>query len=224
MKKNYYLFKMNTLFLNIFSIILLIIASYVFYLIYGSNSIVILNENIVLVMFLYVPYLIIHEILHSIFYFLYGAKFKNITYGAYLEKGILCCLCKQNINKRNILHSLLAPFIYIGVITLIIGIYFNIPVLVILSLSNIAGCSGDFVMFYHLAKLKNYEFSEYNNPIAFGLYTKSDFSKLKMFGLDFVAKKNKLERDDLKKIRISKTSVLLFILFYILLIFTLLIK
>ena len=223
-KKNYYMFKMNTVFLNVFSIFLLVLACLFFYFIYGKNSINILNNNFILVMFLYVPYLIFHEVLHSISYVIYGADFKNITYGAYLEKGILCCLCKQNINKRNILHSLLAPFIYIGVVTLIIGIYFDIPVLVILSLSNIAGCSGDFVMFYHLSKLKNFEFSEYNDPIAFGLYTKDDFSKLKMTGLEYVSMKSKLDRTDLKKIRISGTSILLFILFYILLCFTLFIK
>ena len=223
-KKNYYMFKMNTLILNVFSIILLILMCLIFYIIYGKNSIEIFSNNYVLVMFLYVPYLILHEILHSVSYCAYGAKFKNITYGAYLEKGILCCLCKQNINKKNILHSLLAPFIYIGLVTLIIGIIFNIPVLVILSLSNIAGCSGDLVMFYHLIKLNNYEFSEYNDPIAFGLYTNDDFSKLKLFGLNYVTKKNKLERDDLKKIRISGSSIILFILFYIFLSFTLFIK
>ncbi len=223
-KKNYYMFKMNTVFLNVFSIFLLVLAGLVFYFIYGKNSINILNDNIVLVMFLYVPYLTLHEIIHSISYIVYGADFKNITYGAYLEKGILCCLCKQNINKRNILHSLLAPFIYIGVVTLIIGICFNIPGLVILSLSNIAGCSGDFVMFYHLSKLNDFEFSEYDDPIAFGLYTKNDFSKLKMTGLEYVSKKSKLDRTDLKKIRISGTSILLFILFYMLLVFTLFIE
>lgn len=215
---------MNTVFLNVFSIILLLLAGLAFYLIYGVNSIEIFNNNILLVMFLYVPYLTLHEVLHSISYCLYGANFKNITYGAYLEKGVLCCLCKQNINKRNILHSLLYPFFFIGIVTLFIGIYFNIPVLVILSLSNIAGCSGDFLMFYHLVKLKDFEFSEYNNPIAFGLYTKNDFSKLKMFGLDYVSKKSKLERSDLKKIRISKMSILIFILFYLLLFLTLFIK
>lgn len=220
-QKYYYMFKMNAVLLNVLSIILLIIVGFVFYFIYGNNSIEIFNDNIVLVMFLYVPYLTCHEIVHSISYCIYEADFKNITYGAYLEKSILCCLCKQNISKRNILHSLLAPFIYLGVITLIIGIVFDIPVLVILSLSNIAGCVGDFVMFYDLVKLNNYEFSEYNDPIAFGLYTKEDFSKLKLFGLKYVDKKIKLDRDDLKKIRISNTSIMLFIIFYVFLFLTL---
>ena len=37
-----------------------------FYLIYGKESINVLNDNIILVMFLYVPYLILHEVLHSL--------------------------------------------------------------------------------------------------------------------------------------------------------------
>lgn len=218
MKKNYYMFKMNTSFLNGFSIVLLLIVVGVFYLIYGYEAVDVFNYNIGPVMLLYVPYLILHEILHSIAYVINGADFKNITYGAYLEKGILCCLCKQNINKRNILYSLLYPFFFIGVLTLIIGIIFDFPILVILSLLNIAGCAGDLVMFYHLVKLNNYHFSEYNDPIAFGLYTSNDFSELKMFGLDYVGKRRVLDRDDKRKVVVSKTSIIAFILFYALMI------
>ena len=173
--------------------------------------------NIIIV--LYIPYLILHEQLHSLAYVIYGADFKNITFGAHLEKGVLCCLCKQRINKKNILHSLLYPFIIIGVLTLVIGLIVNYPVLVILSLINIAGCSGDLVMFYHLSKLNDFEFSEYDDPIAFGLYTKNDFSKLNMFGLDYVGKKARLERKDLRKVVISKPSIVMLVVFYLLMIF-----
>ena len=148
-KKNYFLFKMNTYILNGLSFLLIFVCCIIFYLIYGSNSINVLNDNLTIVIFLYIPYLVLHEQLHSLAYVIYGADFKNITFGAYLEKGVLCCLCKQNINKRNILHSLLYPFVFIGIITLIIGIIVNYPLLVILSLTNISGCSGDLLMFYH---------------------------------------------------------------------------
>ena len=222
--KYYYMFQMNTSFLNVFTIILMLIATFIFYLIYGSNSMDVFNDSFTLVMILYIPYLLLHEILHSISYCIYGADFKNITYGAHLEKGVLCCLCKQNINKRNILYSLMYPFFFIGIITLIIGTIFNIPVLVILSLLNIAGCSGDLVMFYHLSKLHDFEFSEYNDPIAFGLYTKNNLSKLKMFGLNYVGKKANLDRSDLRKIVISKMSIILFILFYLIMILAFIVK
>ncbi len=219
-RKKYYLFKMNTLVLNGFSIILILLSCLIFYLIYGNNSMNVLTINLDAVIILYLPYLVFHELLHSLAYVIYGADFKNITYGAHLEKGILCCLCKQNINKKNILHSLLYPFVFIGVLTLILGIVINNPLVVILSLTNITGCSGDLVMFYHLRKLDDFEFSEYNDPIAFGLYTKKDFSTLKMFGLDYVDKKTKLERDDLRKVVISKPSIIILIAFYLLMIIT----
>lgn len=219
-KKYYYLFKMNSYILNGFSLVLIVLCCLFFYLIYGNNTINILRENMNIVIILYIPYLILHEQLHSLAYVIYGADFKNITYGIHLEKGILCCLCKQRINKKNILHSLLYPFVIIGIITLIIGLLVNYPVLVILSLANITGCSGDLVMYYHLSKLNDFEFSEYNDPMAFGLYTKNDFSNLKMFGLEFVDKKYRIEKNDLRKVVISKTSIILLVTFYALFILT----
>lgn len=219
-KKSYYLFKMNTIFLNGFSLIIIVFCVMFFWLIYGNNSINVLNDNMKMLIILYIPYLILHEQLHSLAYVIYGADFKNITYGAYLEKGILCCLCKQRIDKRNIIHSLLYPFVIIGLFTLVIGILVNYPLLVILSLTNIAGCSGDLVMYYHLSKLNDFEFSEYNDPMAFGLFSKNDLSNLKMFGLDYVGKKARLERNDLRKVVISKPSIILLVTFYVLMIIT----
>ena len=223
MKKYYYLFKMNTVFLNGFSFALIILVCLIYYLIYQENSLDILSENINIVMVVYLPYLVLHELLHSLAYVIYGADFKNITYGVHLEKGVLCCLCKQNITKKNILHSLLYPFIIIGVITLIIGLIVDYPLLVILSLVNISGCSGDLLMFYHLRKLDDFKFSEYNDPIAFGLYTNDDLSNLNMIGLNYAGKKTKLERNDLKKVVISKPSMIILSLFYILIILTMII-
>ena len=156
------------------------------------------------------------QIIHSVSYVINGANFKNITYGAHIEKGILCCLCKQNVNKRNILISLLSPFILIGVITYIIGIITKNDILLWLSIINISGCSGDLMMFYSLSKLKNIEYSEYDNPIAFGIYTSEDLSQKKMIGLKYKGTKEKLEIKDLKKITISKISIISFIVLFIL--------
>ena len=218
MKKKYYMFKMNMNFLNIFSIILLLISIGIFYLIYRNNSFLVFESIYVPLILIYIPYLVLHEVLHSLAYVIHGAEYKNITYGAHLEKGVLCCLCKQNINKRNILFSLMYPFVFIGVVTFIIGMILNIPLLIVLSLLNISGCSGDIIMFYHLIKLNNFEFSEYDDPTSFGIYTSEDISKNKMFGLDYVDTKTKLEREDLRKVVISKPSIIMIVLFYILII------
>ena len=219
MKENYYyLFKMNTLFLNVFALVLMILCCGLFYLIYGNNSFEVFNNNVDLACIVFLPYLLLHELLHSIAYVIHGGKFKNITYGIHLEKGILCCLCKQNIDKKNIMFSLMYPFVFIGVVTLIIGILVDWPLLVILSLTNISGCSGDLVMFYHLSKLKDYSYSEYDDPVSFGLYTKNDFSKLKMLGLNYIGKKRTIERNDLRKFVISKASIIFLITYYIIMI------
>ena len=218
MKKKYYLFKMNMNFLNLFSIILMFVSFGIFYLIYKENTISVFHDIYIPFILLYIPYLILHELFHSLGYVIYGANFNNITYGMHLEKGVLCCLCKQNINKKNILYSLLYPFFFIGVLTFIIGLIISSPLLIAFSLANISGCSGDLIMFYHLFQLNDFEFSEYDDPTSFGLYSKKDLSAHKMFGLDFLGAKTKLDRDDFKKIAISKSSIIILLLFYVLVI------
>lgn len=220
MKKKYYLFEMNTIILNVLSILILIIML----IITGFTYEISITDNIGLIIILMIPYMSLHEIIHSVSYVLNGADFKNITYGAHIEKGILCCLCKQNVSKRNILISLLAPFVIIGVITYIIGMILQNNTLIWLSIINMSGCSGDLMMFYSLQKLKNFEYSEYDNPIAFGLYTSTDLSKKKMFGLKYKGTTENLERNELKKITISKVSIICFIILIILGVLNILIK
>lgn len=213
-EKKYYIFEMNGVILQVISIIILIVM--IILTAYLSDGIFMTNKDLELIFLLIIPYLILHELLHSLAYVINGAKFKNITYGAHLEKGILCCLCKQNVSKRNILISLLFPFIIIGVITYIIGILINSTVLIWLSILNISGCSADLIMFFELLKLKDFEYSEYDNPVAFGLYTSKNLSKTKLFGLKYIGETKALEKNNMKKISISKFSIITFIIFIIL--------
>ena len=210
-KKKYYLFEMKGMFLQILSIIILIVMVLLTYFL--NHNIKISDVDLILIFFLMIPYLVFHEILHSISYVLNGAKFKNITYGVHIEKGVLCCLCKQNISKRNILISLITPFMVIGVITYIIGMILNNFLLISLSIINISGCSGDLVMFFDFLKLKDFEYSEYDNPMAFGIYTKNDLSKTKLLGLRYLKVEDKLEIKDLKKVTISKFSIIVLIIY-----------
>lgn len=213
-EKKYYVYEMNGVTLQIISVIFLIIMLFITF--YFSNEITMTDKDFELIFLLIIPYLILHELLHSLAYVINGAKFKNITYGAHLEKGILCCLCKQNISKRNILISLLFPFVIIGVITYIIGILTNNIVLIWLSILNISGCSADLIMFFDLLKLKDFEYSEYDNQMAFGLYTNKNLSKTKLFGLKHIGETKALEKNNMKKISISKFSIITFIIFIIL--------
>ncbi len=211
--KKYYLYEMKGMFLQVFSIIIFIFMGLLTYFL--CNDFKITYNDFIIIFLLMLPYLILHEILHSISYVVNGAKFKNITYGVHIEKGILCCLCKQNISKRNILISLITPFVVIGVITYIIGIILNNSILISLSIINISGCSGDLVMFFDFLRLKDFQYSEYDNPMAFGIYTKNDLSKKEMFGLKNLGSCMKLEIKDLKKIKVSKLSIVFLIIYYL---------
>lgn len=219
MDKKYYLFEMKNSWLQILAIIILLVMIFLTGLF--SSSLIMETKDFIILFILIIPYLLLHEVLHSISYVLNGASFKNITYGIHLEKGIMCCLCKQNISKKNILISLLTPFILIGVITYIIGIYLNNPVLIWLSILNISGCSADLMMFFALVKLKNFEYSEYDNPMAFGIYTSEDLSKYNFLGLKYLGKTDKLKKNDMKKISINKPSLICFLIFLVLIIWLL---
>ena len=121
--------------LNVGCIILLMIMMIISIFIYPSfiND-VIENVNFLFFFVLYFFYMILHEIFHSIAYVIYGSDYKKITYGVCLEKGVLCCLCKQNVDRRNILHSLMFPLFYIGIVTYIISLIFRMPLLFLLSI------------------------------------------------------------------------------------------
>ena len=188
-KKKYYIFSLNMLVLNIFSFFLLLIFIG-FSLIIDKNlfissiNYVFLPNKLIVSFCLIVGYMVLHELFHSLGYFLYGGKFKKIVYGIELEKGIFYCLCKQNINKRNILNSLFFPLFYIGIITYMISLIFEMPYLLILSIFNISGCAGDIMMFIFAWKLDNdIEFSEFDDSTSFAIYLIKDISKSNIFYL-----------------------------------------
>ncbi len=215
MQKKYYLFQISEVALNVISVIIFIIMALITDLLYAEKEFVITYTTSIWIVIFMFPYMMLHEVLHSVSYVLNGASFKNVTYGMHLEKGVFCCLCKQNVSKRNILISLLCPFVMIGVITYIIGIICNNVTLVMLSIVNIAGSAGDLFMFFDLLRVKNFEYSEYDNPIAFGLYSSEDLSDLKLLGLKYIGGQEQLERNDLKKITISKVSMIIFVVYVI---------
>lgn len=220
MSKKYYIYKMNTKILNVYSIILFIIM--ILFTVFLDRNLLIksfwINDYLMFI-FEMILYTVLHEIIHSIFYVLNGAKFKNIYFGASLEKGILYCLCAQNISKKNILISLISPLILIGIITYIVSIIYNLPRLLILSIINISGCTGDIIMFRFIKNLKNIEFSEFNSPDSFAIYTNDKLDK-KVFGLDFLCIQESLDKGGLKKVNVSKVSIYVFLVLLFLGLFT----
>lgn len=211
-----YLYKMNSVIINglaiALSFVFLILTKLIVkdYSIGDFLSLNVLGWSLMLT----IPYCIVHEILHSVAYVIYGANFKNITYGMHLEKGILCCSCKQSISKKNILWSLVYPLIFIGIITYVIGIVFNLKILTLLSIFNIAGCGGDLIMFFALFKIKDFKFFEYDNPLAFGIITSENLDGKKFVGLELMQDETVTQTID-KKVNISKESIAILIVYMV---------
>jgi len=220
--KKYYLFEMEMLPLNIVSFLLLIFVGIITYFIDNSffvSSFYYVMDNFILFFPLMILYMGLHEILHSISYCIYGADFKNIVYGIQLEKGVFYCLCKQHIKRLNILNSLFFPLFYIGIVTYILGIVFELPYLLWLSIFNISGCSGDILMFIYMWKLnRNIEFTELDDCVSFAIYSDNDVSKIKHYGLKYKGSYDNVEICDYKKIKISKFSWIFFFICLILII------
>lgn len=218
--KKYYLFEMKMVPINVLSFFLLFLMIGITYVIdkdFFVSSFNDIFDSYALFLILIILYMVLHEILHSISYCIYGGKFKNIIYGIELEKGVFYCLCKQNVNKLNILNSLFFPLFYIGVVTYIIGMLFELPILVWLSIFNINGCSGDIIMFIFMSRLsKDIEFTEFDDPTSFAIYSSEDVSKYNHFGLKYKGCFDKVGRNNFKKINITKFSYGILALFLLL--------
>lgn len=213
--KKVYVYKMKLIPANILSILILILVTVIallFKIQLWNNKM-----NYAIIFILIIGYLMLHELLHGVGYFIGGTKHKNITYGIELEKGIFYAMAYQKLTKKNILISLVMPFMVIGVITYIIGVIFNIPLLVLLSIVNISGASMDLAMFIYFLRLpKDFIYSESGNPDEFVIISSKDLTKYKSIFLNIVEVKDYKEKDfefkNLKKIKCTKLSIVLLIL------------
>lgn len=177
-------------------------------------------NNPLILFILIILYLMLHEFLHGVGYFVGGVKRKNIQYGIRLEKGIFYAMAYQELTKKNILISLQMPFMVIGVITYIIGVIFNFPLLVLLSIINISGASMDLAMFFYISRLKDVTYSESGEPDEFVLISKEDLTKKKSIFLKIVNVKDYKKEDYIfkidKKIDITKVSIIIMLVFILL--------
>lgn len=203
----YYRYSMDMKKLNIFCVIIMIFV----FIIIGCLGIFSYLDFRCLILYFF--WMFLHEFIHGIGFYVSGAKHKNIVYGANLEKGIFYCMCKEKISKKGIMTSLLFPFVFIGIITLVIGFIINSPILIILSLLNIAGCAGDIAMIVSFIKLPDFSYLDLDDCTGFVLVSKSDLSKYKLFGMDLIesGSYSKLGKvSNYKKFTISKLSWIVF--------------
>ena len=217
----YYRYSMNMKKLNIFCIIIMIFV----FIIIGLMGLFSYLDFKCLILYFF--WMFLHEFIHGVGFYINGVKHKNIVYGANLEKGIFYCMCKEKISKKGIMISLFFPFIFIGVVTLIIGLVIYNPILIILSLLNIAGCAGDIAMIISFIKLPDFSYLDLDDCTGFVLVSHDDLSKYKLFGLDLVESGtySKLGKaSDFKKFTISNLSWVVFIFLVLALRVTLLCK
>ena len=219
--KKTYVYKMNLLSANILCIGIVVLLYFVTLFVFKMNALASYGSNFFILFVSIILYLMLHEFLHGVGYFIGGTKRKNIAYGIELEKGIFYAMAYQELTKKNILISLQMPFMVIGVITYIIGIVFNIPLLVLLSIINISGASMDLAMFFYFLRLpKDFKYSESGNPDEFVVISSEDLTKNKSIFLNNIKvkdyKKEDFEFKGFKKIKITKTSIIMIIVFILL--------
>ena len=223
MEDKEYIYKFKLVPANILSLVILIVLAVLTIII--NNKMSFSADFLITTLLLYFT---LHEIVHAIGYILSGAKPKNIYLGIALEKGILYCLCREEVPKKCILSSLQMPFMVIGVITYVIGMIIGNNLLVLLSIFNMAGASMDLMMFLYFARLKNIRYSETDANDEFVLISKEDLTKKKSLFFyikdikpynkkDFIFKKK-------KRIEISKVSYVILVLAILLDLVTYLLK
>lgn len=226
--KKEYILEYDMVFANIFSLILLIlmilITAALFFLMPSDEIDILISEKFGFTFGIFfvimILWMVLHEIIHGIAYQVMGAKNKDIVFGASLENGVFYCKCKEYVNKKCIMTSLLAPFVLIGVVTYIIGFIINSPLLVILSIINISGASGDLMMFnFFLKQDADVEFKELGFSSPFVLRTSKDLSDKKYLGIKSIREvkdKSETEEGPEKKVTISKVSWIIIIVMIVL--------
>lgn len=230
MKKKEYILEYNMVFMTILSLIILLLTFGICYL-FSSDFFpeiedILKDESsiwmIVVFYIIFIFWMVLHEIIHGLAYEIMGAKRENIVYGASLENGVFYCKCKEYINKKCIMISLLSPFILIGIVTLIIGYLINSHILVLLSIFNISGASGDLTMFaFFLHQDKDIEFKELGFSSPFCIKTTKDLTNKKYIGIKSIREvkdEKETEEGPEKKITISKITWIFLIIIFIMLI------
>ena len=206
--------------MNVLSIVLfMIVGGIVLYIEKNDNYII--NFDVISFCILIFMWLIIHELLHGVGFLIFKeVKFKNLTFGMFLEKGIFYVMCKQNIRRNVILTSLCFPVVIIGIVTLIVGMFINNFMLVYLSIINIVASIGDIVMIIYFLKVpRDVIYLDLDDPTSFTVVSDKDLSSVKAVGI-YMVDSNKYDKKmcakDKRRIIISKWSYILLIFLAIL--------
>ena len=212
---NYYTYKLNLFLLNILDFALLIILFVLTYFLTGNLDVLDIKMSWIIIL---IFWLMLHEIFHGIGFIILGkVKVKNVIFGAELEKGIFYCMCKEKISKLNILISLVFPLFFIGIFTYIIGLITNNNLLLFLSIFDIV------MTFDILLMPKDIKYLDLDDSTSFTILSKSDLKNKKYLGLildDSGIYTSSLKPKDYKRLKISKTSIIILAILILLIIVT----
>lgn len=219
-KRLNYQFELKLALLEALSIgffLLLLVLS--FFLLKAFDIKLVMTENLAFSLVLLILWLVLHEILHGLGFYLWDyKKKKKIVFGMKIEKGIFYCMCKTKISKTNILIAILAPFIIIGIIPYILAFYFQSFLLLVLAIFNLTGSLGDIVMFIAILKMpKDIEYLDLDDPTSFNIISKTKLKK-KYFSLKLKEETiydPKIRALDNKFITISPISKIFLMVFFL---------
>lgn len=214
----YYRYSYKEKIIPIVSIVMIIMILFLPIEITSPNGLLI-DIPLLILMFL------VHELLHAVgFKFFAQANSKNITYGINLEKGVFYCTCKEEISKKGILISLILPFLIISIFAGLLGLTFKNNILIFLAFYNIFGACFDILAFIDIIRLpSDIKYKDLDDAMGFILISKNDLSKYNnLLSIDLKEKgvynSGVIKAKDYTKFKITKFSLILLIIVFILLI------
>ena len=214
-KKNvmYYTYELDMVFLNILSLVIFGVVWGLVLFISGGEYLW-SHDTVGFLLLAMIFWLMLHEVLHGIGFALFKeVKKKNIVFGIALEKGVFYCMCKQKISRKVILTSLFFPVTFIGVVTLVLGMFLHSYYLVMLSILNIAGAVGDLVMIWYFLRVdKDIVYLDLDDSTSFTVLSHHDLSKYKVRGIKLVKSgdfDDSMSACDRRRIVVSKASYII---------------
>ena len=114
--------------------------------------------------------LVIHELIHGIFFAKYASKgFKSVKFGVLLKMLTPYCHCKEPLKIKHYIIALLAPLVILGILPAIVGILIGNLGLTIFGIFFSGAAAGD-LMIYNLIKKENPEDYVQDHPSEAGYY------------------------------------------------------
>ena len=154
----------------------MIIFTVPYYLIWGNNlsDSFYKQANPFLKMFFfffaYIIGIVIHELVHGIFFAKYATKgFKSVKFGVLWKMLTPYAHCKEPLQIKHYIIALLAPLVLVGILPAILGIVLGNPGLLLFGIIFSGSAAGD-IMIYNLIKKENPEDYVQDHPSEAGYY------------------------------------------------------